>query len=58
VPYSLAHELLYDQLTTTDVDEFLKRCAEQEFAGNMELRKEVKRFIAEKSDPPSPAIVR
>lgn len=54
VPYSLQHELIYDQLSPNDRDDFLDRCQRGEITTNTQLRAEVKRLLGEKTGGTSP----
>jgi hypothetical protein len=50
IPYPLYHELLHDELSREDIDEFLQRCENGEFGSsdNMKLRAAVNRRLLEK----------
>lgn len=46
--YPFYHELIYKDLATEDIDDFLDRCEAGEFPSNVELRAAVKDFRAKK----------
>jgi hypothetical protein len=48
VPYSLQHELIYDELNGQDRDVFLDLCERGEVRTNTELRRRVKQVLAER----------
>lgn len=51
VPYSLQHELLYDELTTDERDGFLEKCERGDIRTADALRAEVKRLLETQAKP-------